>query len=613
MASRAVRALGAPLGRRFSSGARAGGAARRIELYDTTLRDGTQGEGVCLSLHDKLAIAERLDDMGFDYIEGGFPLSNEKDVAFFREVRTLNLRRAAVCAFGMTRRRGISAAEDVGMQSLLRSEAPVITIVGKTWDFHVTHVLNVSLEENLAMISESVAAMIAGGRRCIYDAEHFFDGWKANEAHARATMAAAAAAGAETIALCDTNGGTMPDELARIVRAAKEALAEWPAVSLGVHCHNDCELAVANSLAAVGAGASQVQGTVNGIGERCGNADLLTVAANLALKFDGAYRVLGPAESLPIARLTDLSRFVYDTANLSDRSGQPYVGRSAFAHKGGMHAHAMQLAPTSYEHIDPASVGNVRRILVSELSGRSNVAALTAKHKIEDPMITKAILEQVQLRESMGYQYEAAQASFELVVQKCAGTFAPHFKRIKYHVEIASFGGAYGGVDEDAPDANHLHDEISEATVKIALPNGREVHQVSEGKGPVAALDSALRKALDPYYPNLRDLKLVDYKVRVVSVSEQLAGGTGAAIRVIVTSRDRTGDRITTVGVGTNIIEATWRCLVDAIEFKLHREDGRKTKADRRSVILERVASASPTLLQWPSPPMPSVERQATA
>lgn len=317
--------------------------------------------------------------------------------------------------------------------------------------------------------------------------------------------------------------------------------------------------------------------------------------------------MLGPAHVLSISRLTDLSRFVYETANLNGRSGQPYVGRSAFAHKGGMHAHAMQLAPSSYEHIEPAIVGNSRRILVSELSGRSNIAALTAERNIDNPEVTKAILAEVVKKENMGYQYEAAQASFDLVVQKCAGTFMPHFKRIKYHVEIASFGGARGQVASEAPDANHLHDEISEATVKIALPDGATVHQVSEGHGPVAALDSALRKALDPYYPSLRDLKLVDYKVRVVSVSEHLAGGTGAAIRVIVASRDRKGDLITTVGVGTNIIEATWRCLVDAIEFKLHREDGRETVADRHSVILERVASCSPTHLQWPPPAAVSV------
>ena len=367
--------------------------------------------------------------MGFEYIEGGYPLSNEKDVAFFEQVRRLGLRNSTVCAFGMTRRKGIAAADDPGMVALLRSEAAVCTVVGKTWDFHVTHVLRVSLDENLAMIRDSVGFLASSGRRVIYDAEHFFDGYKANPEHAVATLQAAAEAGAEAIALCDTNGGSMPAEVEELVRVAREAVG--PNVGIAVHCHNDCSLAVANSLAAVSAGATQVQGTINGIGERCGNADLISVAACLGLKSGGEYVVLAnePAEcSAALARLTELSRYVDDVANLTSALGQPFVGRSAFAHKGGMHAHAMQLAPSSYEHVEPALVGNTRRVLVSELSGRSNIAALTEQHGISDPEVTKAVLAEIVRRENMGYQFEAAEASFSLVVQKAMRTFTPHFK-----------------------------------------------------------------------------------------------------------------------------------------------------------------------------------------
>jgi len=571
--------------RTFSSGA--AGAARRIQLYDTTLRDGTQGEGISLSLHDKLAIAERLDDMGFDYIEGGYPLSNEKDVAFFEQVRRLSLRHATVAAFGMTRRKGISASNDEGMLALLRSEAEVCTIVGKTWDFHVRDVLRVSLDENLEMISDSVGFVAGSGRRVVYDAEHYFDGFLANEEHALATLRAAAAAGAESIALCDTNGGTMPAEVERLVRAAVEAVG--PAVSVQVHCHNDCALAVANSLAAVSAGASVVQGTINGIGERCGNADLVAIAACLALKSGGAYSVLTP-QSVP--RLTELSRYVDDVANLTPNNGAPFVGRSAFAHKGGMHAHAMALAPESYEHLPPDTVGNTRRVLVSELSGKSNIAALTSTHGVVDSEVTKAVLAEVQRREALGYQYEAADASFALVVSKAMRNFTPHFKRIRYQVEVSGYGSIRHGSNtyaRSAVDASHMEYERSEATVKLALPGGGYMHEVAEGNGPVAALDAALRKALEPTYPNLQDLHLTDYKVRVVRLPEggaagaegggtaplhTVIAGTASAIRVIIDSRDRaTAETFSTVGVGTNIIEASWRALVDAFEYKLSRDD----------------------------------------
>lgn len=585
---------------------------QKILLYDTTLRDGTQGEGVSLSLHDKLSISERLDDMGFDFIEGGYPLSNEKDVAFFEQVRGLNLRNATVCAFGMTRRKGIEAKDDPGMASLLRSEAAVCTIVGKTWDFHVAQVLRVSLEENLDMISDTVGFLVQSGRRVIYDAEHFFDGYKSNPEHAIATLKAAADAGCEAIALCDTNGGTMPSEVERLVAIAVEAVG--PGVEVAVHCHNDCAMAVANSLAAVRAGARQVQGTINGIGERCGNADLISVAACLALKSDGAFHVLGSdaaAGAAAIGRLTELSRYVDDIANLTPQNGQPFVGRSAFAHKGGMHAHAMQLAPTSYEHIDPGLVGNTRRVLVSELSGRSNVAALTEKYGITDPNVVKEVLQEIVRRENIGYTYEAAEASFALVVQKAMATFTPHFKRIRYNVEVAGYGGAHGQYTKHAVDASHIEYEHAEATVKLALPSGRLIHEVAEGNGPVAALDAALRKALEPIYPNLTDLHLVDYKVRVVKLPEEasktdrhtMITGTASAIRVTIDSRDRhLAEDFSTCGVGTNIIEASWRALVDAIEYKLASDDARWATQTRGAA--KSTTSAAGGLVQGAKAPV---------
>lgn len=520
---------------------------RTIQIYDTTLRDGTQGEGVSLSLNDKLQITRRLDELGVDFIEGGYPLSNEKDAAYFQRVRELGLKRARVCAFGMTRRRGLTAAEDPGMQALLASEAPVCTIVGKTWDFQVTQVLQVSLDENLAMIGDTIRFLAAAGRQVFYDAEHFFDGWKHNPDYALQTLRAAAQAGAAGVILCDTNGGTLPEDIAELTRRAVECL-QGDGVLVGIHCHNDCELAVANSLAAVDAGAAQVQGTINGLGERCGNADLVSVIANLALKKQG-YRVLDGGHP---ARLTEVSRFVYETANLNLRTSQPFVGQSAFAHKGGMHVHAVAKDSRTYEHINPEWVGNARRILVSELSGRSNIAAMTVKHNIQhDRALMDRILAEVVRLENRGYQFEAAEASFDLLVRRCMGAFKPHFDRIKYHVAVAAHDGL---------------DLVTEATVKLRV--NREVrHEVAEGDGPVNALDAALRKALNGSFPSLRAMSLVDYKVRVVN-SE---AGTAARIRVFIESRDEQGVW-GTVGVSENVIEASWLALVDAIEYKLYKD-----------------------------------------
>lgn len=522
---------------------------RRIEVYDTTLRDGSQGEGVSFSLHDKLLIARRLLELGFDYVEGGYPHSNEKDAQFFARVREGDFDRSRICAFGMTRRRGMAPADDPGMQALLASEAKVVTLVGKTWDLHVTEVLRVSLEENLAMIAESVAWLRQAGREVIYDAEHFFDGWKANPDYALRTLLAAADAGARLVVLCDTNGGSLPEEVAQLTAAAA---SEVP-VPVGIHCHNDGDLAVANSLAAIDAGAVHVQGTINGLGERCGNADLISVIANLALKKRN-YQVLR-AESL--ARLTELSRYVYELANMNFRSNQPFVGASAFAHKGGMHVHAVSRVAASYEHIRPGQVGNERRFLVSELSGRSNIVVLAARHRLEhDRELMDRILSRVVALENQGYQFEAAQGSFDLLVRRCAGLHRPHFERLSYHVSVEADGE--GRV-------------TTEATVKIRV-QGEVRHEVAEGDGPVNALDGALRKALNGFYPRLAEMQLVDYKVRVIN-SE---AATAAMVRVVIESRDDE-DAWGTVGVSENIIEASWMALVDSFEYKLFKDEARGT------------------------------------
>ena len=521
-----------------------------IQIYDTTLRDGTQGEGFSLSLEDKLQIAERLNEIGVDYIEGGYPLSNEKDAEFFRRARQLSLGHSKVCAFGMTRRRGMEASQDPGMQALVQAGAPVCTVVGKTWDFHATEVLRVSLDENLDMIGDSVRFLVTAGE-VIYDAEHFFDGWKSNPQYAAQTIRAAAEAGAKMVVLCDTNGGSLPEQIAEYTVAAQEALTDLD-VPVGIHCHNDCDLAIANSLAAVDVGARQVQGTINGVGERCGNADLISVIANLGLKKDG-YQVLG---GQCLARLTELSRYVYETANMHLQEHQPFVGQSAFAHKGGMHVHGIARATESYEHMNPQLVGNERRILVSELSGRSNIIALTTKHNLEnDRQMMDQILSQVVSMEHQGYQFEAAEGSFDLLVKRCAGTFHPHFDRIKYHVEV--------GADSDA-------EVLTEATVKLRVAE-RVRHEVAEGDGPVNALDAALRKALNETFPSLNEVRLVDYKVRVVN-SE---AGTAARIRVVIESADQR-DMWGTIGVSENIIEASWLALVDSIEYKLHKDEIRE-------------------------------------
>jgi 2-isopropylmalate synthase len=524
---------------------------RRIEIYDTTLRDGAQAEGISFSLLDKLELTKRLDEFGFDFIEGGYPASNEKDAQYFQRVGELNLKHLTVCAFGMTRRKDTNVEADAGMRALVDSKAAVVTLVGKSSAFQATEVIRATRDENLRMIADSTAYLKAAGCKVFFDAEHFFDGYKADPDYTLKAVQTAAQAGAELIVLCDTNGGAMPEQIAEITLAAIAALN----VPVGIHTHNDCELAVANALAAVDAGAAHVQGTVNGFGERCGNADLISVIANLAVKKKG-YQVLKPGG---VSHLTELSRLMYEMLNMNFRANQPFVGKSAFAHKGGMHVSGIARNTASYEHLDPKLVGNERRILVSELSGRSNIEAVTGRRNIpSDPKLMKQILAKVVSMENEGYQFEAADGSFDLLVRRCMGTFRPHFELLSYHVNVE----------------NEQAGKIStEATVKIRI--GEVVrHEVAEGDGPVNALDAAMRKALNGSFPNLARLHLVDYKVRVIN-SE---AATAAGVRVIIESQDE-NDVWGTVGVSENIIEASWIALADSFEYKLCKDEEREDES----------------------------------
>jgi 2-isopropylmalate synthase len=515
----------------------------RIYIYDTTLRDGSQGEGVNFSLQDKLLITRKLDELGVDFIEGGYPLSNPKDEEYFREVNRLQLRHAKVVAFGMTRRKDSQVAEDAGMQALLAAETPIVTIVGKTWDLHVREVLRVTPEENLQMIAESVAFLKSAGREVFYDAEHFFDGLQCNPEYALATLRAAQDAGSSVVILCDTNGGTLPDRIHESVEKVRRQLK----TPLGIHCHNDSDVAVANTLAAIDAGATQVQGTINGIGERCGNVDLISVIANLRLKKD--HDLLRPDSA---RWLTEVSRYVYEVANMNFRTNQPFVGTSAFAHKGGMHVHAINKNTATYEHIDPHLVGNERRVLLSELSGQSNILAKTTQYDLtHDREKMAQILAKVCQLENEGYEFEAAEASFDLLVKKTLGLYRPWFERLAYHVMVETDAGGR---------------TVSEATVKLRVKETIQ-HTVSEGDGPVNALDAALRKALAPFYPRLAEMRLVDYKVRVVNSRE----ATAARVRVVIESHDEHAVW-GTVGVSENIIEASWLALVDSLEYKLFKD-----------------------------------------
>ena len=524
---------------------------RRIEIYDTTLRDGTQGEGFNLSLQDKLLIAQKLDELGVDYIEGGFPLSNPKDAAFFQEVRSMGLKNAKVSAFGMTRRRGARAEEDPGMKALLEAQTPVVTIVGKTSDYQAKMVLNVTPEENVQMIADTIRFMRQAGRQVVYDAEHFFDTFRANPDYALRTLVAAQEAGASVLVLCDTNGGTLPEQIAEAVAAVKERTG----ARVGIHTHNDAGLAIANALAAIRAGASHAQGTINGVGERCGNMDLLPLIANLRLKYK-----LDCLRENTLHRLTEVSRYVYETANQNLVPGQPYVGSSAFAHKGGMHVHAVQKDVSTYEHVSPETVGNTRKILISEMSGASTIAAKAGrKFDIESDKATlRRVLEKVQEMENHGYQFEAAEASFELLLRKEINRYHAFFDLHHYRVSVLKVNGA------NLP--------VSEATVKVRIGEVTE-HCVAEGDGPVNALDGALRRALHPHYTAIDRVHLIDYKVRVINSKDE----TAASVRVVIECRrersDGTREVFGTIGVSQNIIDASWQALVDAYEYHLLHEE----------------------------------------
>jgi 2-isopropylmalate synthase len=512
----------------------------RIQLYDTTLRDGTQREGISLSVDDKLRIARRLDELGVAFIEGGWPGSNPKDAEFFARARAIPWSHAQIAAFGATCRAGGTPEDDANIQALLASGAPVTTVVGKTWTLHVTEVLRTTLDENLRLVEQSLAYLRAQGRRVIYDAEHFFDGYRADPAYALATLRAAARGGAETLVLCDTNGGSLPWQVSEAVRAVRAAI-DHP---LGIHAHDDAGCAVANSLAAVTAGATQVQGTVNGYGERCGNANLCSVAPGLELKL--GLRCLPDGK---LATLTELSHFVAEVANLSPDEHLPYVGKSAFAHKGGIHVAAMRRTEASYQHVAPDAVGNRMRVVVSELSGRGNLLAKAEEFGLDATGPDAAtVLEEIKALEMKGFSFEAADASVAMLMKRREPGYRPPFDLVDFLVNVEHRSGR--GI-------------FSEAMVKVRV-EGELLHTAAEGDGPVNALDAALRKALLPRYPALATLVLVDYKVRILDGPE----GTAAVTRVLVDTQCGP-DRWSTVGASTNIIEASWRALVDSIEYGL--------------------------------------------
>jgi 2-isopropylmalate synthase len=517
-----------------------------IFVYDTTLRDGTQGENISFSAEEKLKIALRLDDIGIHYIEGGWPGSNPKDLRFFELAKTVRFKNARLAAFGCTRRPGVSAAADEKLQALIDCGAGVVTIFGKSWDLHVTQVMENRLEENLAMIQDTVAWLRQHGREVVYDAEHFFDGYQHNRDYALQTIAGAAEGGADFVVLCDTNGGSLPCDVEAMFT---EVRARFPGVRLGIHTHNDCGLALANSIAAVRAGAVMVHGTINGYGERCGNADLTAVIPVLSLKMN---RVCVPAENLK--KLKSLSRFVNETANVVPVHSRPFVGRSAFAHKGGVHVSAIMKVPEAYEHMDPQRVGNERRVLISDLSGRSNVAYKARELGVEldeEGTDSRRIVAEIKQLEQDGYQFDVADGSFQILLEKLTETFTPLFELESFRVTIEK--------DKDQPCQSH-------ATVKVAVGGKREI-TAAEGYGPVSALDNALRKALGRFFPDLDTMRLVDFKVRVIDGSH----GTAARVRVLIDSRDQ--DQIwSTIGVSEDIIEASWHALADSFQFKLARE-----------------------------------------
>ena len=520
-----------------------------IELYDTTLRDGAQQDGISLSVEDKLKITRRLDELGVSYIEGGTPGSNPKDEDYFQQVKSLTLSNARVAAFGLTRRAKADAATDPSIRALMAAGTPAVTLVGKSSDLHVREVLGTTLEENLAMIADSIAYLKSQGRTVFFDAEHFFDGFKANREYAIQSVKAAADAGADCLVLCDTNGGALSSEIADIVACVRSEVR----TRLGIHCHNDAELAVANTMTAISAGATHVQGTVNGYGERCGNANLLSIIANLKLKMN-----ISCVTDTQLASLRDVSNYVSEIVNIPSSSNQPYVGASAFSHKGGLHADAVSKLEESYQHIQPAKVGAVNRVVISELSGRGNIQFRLREMGLDGRVNrdqVSALLERIKTQESKGFQYEGAEASFALMVRRTLDGYSPPFELVDFMVIVEN--------RRRSPSNGGQEDMLADAMVKVRVGD-RLMHTAAEGNGPVNALDNALRKALLESYPSLDEVKLVDYKVRVVDQGQD----TRAVVRVLIESTDGQS-RWQTVGSSGNIIEASWMALADSMEYFL--------------------------------------------
>ncbi len=520
-----------------------------IELFDTTLRDGTQGEGVNLSINDKLAIAQQLDEFGIDVIEGGWPGSNPRDEEFFQKVKSMNLKKAQLCAFGSTARFPDKVFSDPNLNALLKAETPVVSIFGKTWKFHAEVGLGLTEAENEELIFKSVAFLKEHGRRVIFDAEHFFDGFKNNNGFALKMLKAAEEAGADVIALCDTNGGSLPGEVADIMNIVKNVIEK----RIGIHTHNDGELAVANSLMALESGATHVQGTINGVGERCGNANLISIIPNIILKLQKSTR-----QEIRLEQLTSLSNFVYEVMNLVPNTRNAFVGKSAFAHKGGIHVSAVLKDGRMYEHINPETVGNSQRVLVSDLSGQSNIKYKAKAFGIDisdDSEFTKRLVSHIKALEYNGYQFDGAEASFELILRTEKNEFSPYFNTLDSKVHVFF---------DDQKQSS------CEAVLKIEA-GGEVEHTAANGDGPVNALDNALRKALMRFYPEISTIKLVDYKVRVLDEKD----GTAAKVRVLIQSSDGT-ETWSTVGVSENIIEASWQALCDSINYKLFKIDKAK-------------------------------------
>jgi 2-isopropylmalate synthase len=519
---------------------------RKIEIYDTTLRDGAQSEDISFSVEDKLRITQKLDELGIHYIEGGWPSANPKDAEFFKQARKLKLRTSQLVAFGSTHKASCKVHKDPNIKSLLKAETPVVTIFGKSWDLHVKEALRVSLSANLELIHNSVSYLKKKVSKVFFDAEHFFDGYRAHPEYAMNTLEAALSGGADCLVLCDTNGGTLPGELGEIIGKVLERFRTSP---IGIHAHNDSECAVANSILAVKLGVSQVQGTINGLGERCGNANLISIIPNLKLKLN--YDCITIDQ---LRKLKEVSRFVSEIANIRHFKRQPYVGDSAFAHKGGIHVSAIQRHPETYEHIKPELVGNYQRVLISDLGGKSNVIRKAKEFNLQidpdSPKVTKIVRELKDL-ENQGFQFEGAEASFELLMRKAFGLHRKFFDLIGFRVIVEKR-------KEGEP-------PLSEATIMLRV-DGKLEHTAATGNGPVNAIDNALRKALEKFYPQLKEVKLIDYKVRVLAAGK----GTAAKVRVLVESGDNV-HKWGTVGVSENIIEASWQALVDSIEYKLLR------------------------------------------